>query len=72
MIITTNIQSFPGGSMLTNPPANTGDSALLPGWRRFPGEGNDNQFQYSCLEVERGTWWAMPPRVVKTWTRLSD
>ena len=29
---------------------NAGDPALLPGSGRFPGEGNGNPLQYSCLE----------------------
>ena len=40
---------FPGGSVLKNPPANTGDSGSIPGSGRSPGEGNDNPLQYSCL-----------------------
>ena len=34
------------------------DLGLIPGWRRFPGEGNDNQLQYSCLKItkDRGAW----------------
>ena len=33
---------------------------LIPRSGRFPGEGNDSPFQYSCLEkpVDRGAWWA--------------
>ena len=33
---------------------------MIPGSGRFPGEGNGNPFQYSCLEkpVDRGAWWA--------------
>ena len=40
-------------SVVKNLPANagdTGDSGLLPGSRRFPGGGNGNPLQYSCLE----------------------
>ena len=36
-----------------NPPANAGDvrdMGLIPGMERFPGEGNGNPIQYSCLE----------------------
>ena len=36
-------------------PANvedTGDTGSIPGWRRSPGEGNDNPFQYSCLKIQ--------------------
>ena len=28
----------------------TGDAGLIPGWRRSPGGGNSNPFQYSCLK----------------------
>ena len=45
-------QSFPGGSVVINPLASaedTGDTGLIPGLGRSPGEGNDNPFQYSCL-----------------------
>ena len=42
--------------------------------RSYPGEGNDNPLQYSCLEnpTERGAWWAAVPRITKSWTRLSN
>ena len=51
---------FPGGSVVKNPPANTGDAGLIPGLGRFPGEGNGKPLQYSCLEnpMDRGAWWA--------------
>ena len=44
------------------------------GWEDFPGEGNGNPLQYSCLEnpMDRGAWWATVHRVTKSWTRLSD
>ena len=29
---------------------NAGDLDSIPGWGRFPGEGNGNPLQYSCLE----------------------
>ena len=34
------------------------DPGLVPGLGRFPGEGNGNLLQYSCLEnsIERGGW----------------
>ena len=37
---------------------NAGDLGLIPGLGRSPGEGNDNPFQYSCLEnpMDRGAW----------------
>ena len=49
--------SFPGGSGVKILPANAGDMGLIPGFGRFPGEGNSNSFQYSCLgnPMDRGT-----------------
>ena len=48
----TKIQSsiiggLPGGSVVKNPPANSGDMGLVPGSGRSPGEGNGNRLQYS-------------------------
>ena len=36
------------------------DQGSIPGLERFPGEGNDNPLQYSCLEksMDQGVWWA--------------
>ena len=53
---------FPGGSVVKNPPANAGDAGdtgSTPGSGRYPGEGNGNPLQYSCLgnPMDRGTWW---------------
>ena len=49
--------------VVKNPPANAGDTRDMrstPVSKRFPGVGNGNSFQYSCLEnsMERGTWQA--------------
>ena len=41
---------FPGGSVVKNLPASAGDTGLIPGSRRSPGEGNCNPLQYCCLE----------------------
>ena len=43
-------------TIIKNPPANAGDTALIPGLGRSPGGGNDYPLQYSCLEnpVDRG------------------
>ena len=40
---------------------NAGDSSLIPGLGRSPGEGNGNPLQYSCLEnsMDRGAWQAI-------------
>ena len=40
---------FPGGSVVKNPPANSGGVGSIPEMGRFPGEGKGNTLQYSCL-----------------------
>ena len=39
-----------GGTVLKSPPANAADVDLIPGLGRFPGGGNGNPLQYSCLK----------------------
>ena len=53
---------------------NSGDTGLIPGLRRFPGEANGNLLQYPCLEnlMDTGAWWAAVHGVAKSWARLSD
>ena len=46
----TCIVGFPGGSVVKNPLGNAGD----PGSGKFPGEGNGNPLQHSCLENPHG------------------
>ena len=55
-------------------PCNAGDLGSIPGLGRYPGEGNGNPLQYSCLEnpMDRGAGWATVHGVAKSWTRLSD
>ena len=67
---------FPVVPVVKTLPASTGDArdvGLVPGWGRFPGVGNGNPLQYSCLEnsMDRGTWWATVHGVAKSWTQLS-
>ena len=49
---------FPGGSVVKNPPVNTGDVGLIPGLGRSPVEANGNPFQNSYLEnsMDTGAW----------------
>ena len=56
--------------MVKNLSANVGDVDSIPGLGRFPGGGNGNPFQYSCLEnpIDRGGWQAMVHRVTKSQT----
>ena len=55
-----HLTGFPGGSVVKNLPANSGDVGSVPGLERSPGEGNGNMLQYSCLgnPKDRGAWWA--------------
>ena len=51
---------FPGSSVRKNPPANAGDTGLIPGPGRSPREGSRNPLQYSHLgkPMDGGAWWA--------------
>ena len=62
---------FPGGPVVKNLPANTGDErkvGLIPGSGGVPGVGNGNPLQYSCLKnsMDRGAWWATVQGVIKS------
>ena len=61
------IRDFPGGSAVKNLSANAGDAVFIPGLESFPGGGNGNLLQCSCLgnPVERGPWRAAVPGVAK-------
>ena len=65
---------FPGDSEVKAFSCNAGDLGSIPGLGRFPGEGNDDPLQYSCLEnpMDRGAWWVIPHGVAKSLTRLND
>ena len=53
--------SFPAGSDGKVSAYNVGDPGSIPGLGRFPGEGNGNPLQYSCLgnPMDRGAWQAI-------------
>ena len=54
--------------VVKNPPAKAGDTrdaGLIPGSGRSLGEGNGNPVQYSCLDMDRGAWWATVDGVAK-------
>ena len=63
-------KGFPGGSVVKNPPANTGEVVLIPGLGRSTGEGNGNPLQCSCLgnPMDRGAWTITVHGVAKCWT----
>ena len=47
---TGKCMDFPGGSDSKASAYNAGDPGSIPELGRFPGEGNGNPLQYSCLE----------------------
>ena len=55
---TTVHLGFLGGSVVKNPPANGGDTGLIPGSGRSPRKGNGNPPQHAYLgnPMDRGTW----------------
>ena len=56
--MTPCLYSFTGGLDGKASACNVGDPGSIPGLGRFPGEGNGNPLQYSCLEnlMDRGAW----------------
>jgi len=54
------LTAFPGGSVVKNLPASSGDVGSIPGLERSPGEGKGKVLQHSCLgnPKDRGTWQA--------------
>ena len=66
--------AFPGGSDMKESACNAGDLGLIPGWGRFPGEGNGYPLQCSCLEnsMDRGAWRATVHGIVKSWTQQNN
>ena len=62
---------FPGGSVVKNPLAETGDAGdegSIPGFGGPPEEGNGNPLQYSCLgnPMDRGAWWSTVHGIAKS------
>ena len=61
---------MPGGSVVKNLPANTGDAGSIPESGRSPGVGNSNPLQYSCLDnlMDTEVWWPTVHGVAKSRT----
>ena len=73
LVVSQDWEGLPGGSDSKEFACNAGDPCMIPGSGRYPGEGNGNPLQYSCLEnpMDRGAWWTTVHVVAKSWTRLS-
>ena len=57
--------------VVRNLPASAGDtrdSVSIPGWERYPREGNSSPLQYSCLwnPMDRGAWQAVAHGVTES------
>ena len=52
---------FPHSSVGKGSACNAGDPGLIPASEKYPGEGNSNPLQYSCLEnpMNREAWQAI-------------
>ena len=63
----------PGGSVVENLPANTGDTGSTPESRRSLGEAGGNPLQYSCPGNTRviEAWWVTVHGVTDSQTQLS-
>ena len=68
-----NLFPLPGGSDGKASIYNVRDLGSIPGWGRFPGEGNGNPLQ-SCLEnpMDGGAWCRLLSMGSQSWARLSD
>ena len=67
----------PVAQLVKNPTVNAEDTrgmSFIPWLGRYPGKGNGNPLQYSCLEnpMNRGVWQGTVHGVTKSRTPLSD
>ena len=67
LVLLTSTPGFPGGSDSKESAHNVGDTNLIPGLGRSPGERNGYPLQYSCLEnsMDRGAWQSMGSQRVR-------
>ena len=75
-VVYSSAVGFPGGSVGKESSCNagdTGDAGSIPGSGRYPGRGNCNPLQYSCLGnlMDRGSWRATVHGVTKSWIQLN-
>ena len=67
-------KGFPGSSDDKESTCHAEDPGLSPVLGRYPGGGNGNPLQNSCLEnpMDRGAWWASVHSTAKSQTCLSN
>ena len=67
LVLLTSTPGFHGGSDSKDSAHNVGDTNLIPGLGRSPGERNGYPLQYSCLEnsMDRGAWQSMGSQRVR-------
>ena len=72
MSLISPLISFPGGSDGKESACSAGDTGLILGLGRCPGEGNGSPLQYAYLEnpMDRGAWWAAVYGVAQSRTQL--
>ena len=62
-------EAFPGGSMVKNPPANAGDTGLIPDWENSTCLATTKPIchnYWACtLELRSHNYWAHTPQVLK-------
>ena len=65
---------FPGSTVVKNLSANAGDTGLITGLGRSPGEANGNPLEYSFLgnPMDRGVWQVIVHGWQKSWKGLSS
>ena len=63
----TYVMGFFGTSVSKESACSAGDTGLIPGSGRSPGEGNGSPLKYSCLEnpMDRGAWRVTIHRVAR-------
>ena len=54
-VFAKEVEGFPGDSEGKESTYSAGNPGSIPGLGRFPGEGNGNPFQFSCLENPMNT-----------------
>ena len=59
------VLGFPGGLVIKDLPANTGDEGWIPGSGRCPRNGNPLQYSFLGNSKDRGAWRATVHRVTK-------